>query len=58
MAYQSATLICNTFSGWNNNIVGAIQIGCTPLPDGAECEAYSAHARPWRAAWHGDTARP
>ena len=41
---SSATLICNTFGGWkpNMNVVGAIQVGCTPLPDGAECEAYSA----------------
>jgi hypothetical protein len=41
---SSATLICNTFSGWNpgKNIVGAVQISCTPLPDGAECETYSA----------------
>ena len=41
---SSATLICNTFSGWNQNIVGAIQIACTPLPNGTECVAYSAHA--------------
>jgi len=40
---SSATLICNTFTGWNINIVGAMQIGCTPLPDGIECHAYSAH---------------
>jgi hypothetical protein len=39
---SSATLICNTFAGWNANIVGAIQITCTPLPHGAECQAYSA----------------
>ncbi len=26
----------------NKNIDGAIQIACTPLPDGAECEEYSA----------------
>jgi hypothetical protein len=39
----SATLICNTFSNWNTNIVGAIQMTCTPLPDGAECETYSAN---------------
>ena len=30
--------------GWNQNIDGAIQIACTPLPDGAECAAYSAPA--------------
>ena len=36
-------LICNTFDGWNTNIDGDIQIAC-PLPDGAECEAYSATA--------------
>jgi hypothetical protein len=37
-----ATLICNTFSMWNINVVGAEQIGCTPLPPGTECKAYSA----------------
>jgi hypothetical protein len=31
--FSSATLICNTFSMWNHNIVGAIQISCTPFPD-------------------------
>ena len=43
---NSARLICNTFSGWkpNRNIVGAIQVACTPLPDGAECDPYSAQA--------------
>ena len=41
---SSATLMCNTFSGWKTNIVGAIQLGCTPLPDGAECATYSAAA--------------
>jgi hypothetical protein len=41
---SSATPICNTFSNWKHNIVGAEQISCTPLPDGAECEAYSAPA--------------
>jgi hypothetical protein len=40
---SSATLICNTFSGWNTNIVGAIQMSCTPLPNGAECTPYSAN---------------
>ena len=37
-------LICNTFSGWqpNKNIVGAVQMSCTPLPAGTECVAYSA----------------
>jgi hypothetical protein len=40
---STATLICNTFSGWNTNIVGAIQMSCTPLPDGTECETYSAN---------------
>ena len=39
---SSATLICNTFSGWNTNIVGAVQLSCTPLPNGTECETYSA----------------
>jgi hypothetical protein len=41
---SSATPICNTFSNWNHNIVGAEQISCTSLPDGTECEAYSAPA--------------
>jgi hypothetical protein len=43
---NSATLICNTFSGWkpDQDIVGAIQIGCTPLPGGAECQGYSAQS--------------
>jgi hypothetical protein len=43
---SSATLICNTFSGWNpgKNIVGAVQISCTPLPPGTECQTYSASA--------------
>ena len=38
------TLICNTFSGWqpNMNIVGAVQMSCTPLPPGTECATYSA----------------
>jgi hypothetical protein len=40
---SDATLICNTFSGWNTNIVGAVQISCTPLPNGTECQAYSAN---------------
>jgi uncharacterized repeat protein (TIGR01451 family) len=39
-----ATLICNTFSQWRINVVGAEQIACTPLPDGSECQAYSAPA--------------
>lgn len=37
-----AKLICNTFSNWNINVVGAEQIACTPLPDGSLCHAYSA----------------
>ena len=32
---SNATLICNTFSQWNTNIVGAEQISCTPLPNGS-----------------------
>ena len=40
---QQATLICNTFSNWKTNVVGAIQMSCTPLPDGTECESYSAN---------------
>ncbi len=39
-----ATLICNTFSQWITNVVGAEQIACTPLPNGTECQAYSAPA--------------
>jgi uncharacterized repeat protein (TIGR01451 family) len=39
---SAATLICNTFSGWSINIVGALQIGCTGFPDGVQCLAYSA----------------
>ena len=40
----NASLICNTFSGWqpNRNIVGAVQMSCTPLPNGTECTTYSA----------------
>ena len=37
-------LICNTFSGWKENIVGAQQGPCIttpPLPPGTECDAYS-----------------
>jgi hypothetical protein len=41
---SSATPICNTFSNWKHNIVGAEQISCEPLPDGTECQAYSAPA--------------
>jgi hypothetical protein len=40
---SSATLICNIFSNWNTDIVGAVQMSCTPLPDGTECESYSAN---------------
>lgn len=40
---SGATLICNTFSNWNTNIAGAVQMSCTPLPDGTECEPYSAN---------------
>ena len=40
----NVSLICNTFSGWqpNTNIVGAVQMSCTPLPNGTECITYSA----------------
>ena len=33
---HEVALICNTFSGWqpNRNIVGAVQMSCTPLPNG------------------------
>jgi uncharacterized repeat protein (TIGR01451 family) len=41
---SSATPICNTFSKWNTNIVGAEQISCAPLPKGTECQSYSAAA--------------
>jgi uncharacterized repeat protein (TIGR01451 family) len=41
---SKATLMCNTFSQWITNVVGAEQIACTPLPNGAECQAYSAPA--------------
>jgi hypothetical protein len=41
-AFSSATLICNTFSGWNQNIVGAIQVDCTPIPNGTCQTAYTA----------------
>ena len=37
-------MICNTFSQWITNVVGAEQIACTPLPNGTECQAYSAPA--------------
>jgi hypothetical protein len=40
---SQATLICNTFSNWNINIVGGIQIGCTPLPDPPCAAAYTAN---------------
>ena len=48
VVFPSATnvaLICNTFSGWqpNRNIVGAVQMSCTPLPNGTECTTYSAN---------------
>ena len=38
---DTTDLICNTFDAWNTNIEGDIQIACA-LPDGVECEAYSA----------------
>ena len=41
---SNATLICNTFSQWITNVVGAEQIACTPLPNGCESQAYSAPA--------------
>jgi uncharacterized repeat protein (TIGR01451 family) len=41
---STATLICNTFSQWKINVVGAEQIACTPLPSGTVCRAYSAPA--------------
>jgi len=41
---SAATLICNTFSQWQINVVGAEQIACTPLPNGTECLPYSAPA--------------
>ncbi len=42
--HSETTLICNTFSNWKTNVVGAIQLDCTPLPDGAQCATYSAQA--------------
>jgi hypothetical protein len=39
---SSATLICNTFSNWITNIEGAIQIACTPPPDGTVGTPYTA----------------
>jgi hypothetical protein len=39
----NATLICNTFTDWRFNVVGALQIACTPLPDGCVAKPYSAH---------------
>ena len=36
----TVTLLCNTFSGWKTNIDGAIQVSCTPLPNGTACHAY------------------
>jgi hypothetical protein len=41
---SKARLICNTFSNWKTNVVGAEQISCTPLPNGNKCQAYSAPA--------------
>jgi putative Ig domain-containing protein len=46
---SSATLICNTFSNWKlingvpRNILGAIQIGCTPPPDPPCATPYTAN---------------
>ena len=40
---STATLTCNTFSGWKTNITGATQALCvttTSLPDGTACHAY------------------
>jgi hypothetical protein len=39
---SSATLICNTFAGWPTNILGALQLGCTPFPDPPCGQPYSA----------------
>ena len=41
---SNATLICNTFSQWTTNVIGAEQIACTPLPNGCTSQAYSAPA--------------
>ena len=41
---SKATLICNTFSQWTTNVIGAEQIACTPLPNGCTSQAYSAPA--------------
>jgi hypothetical protein len=40
---STATLICNTFTNWNTNVVGAVQMSCTTLPNGTECTTYSAN---------------
>ena len=40
------------------NIVGAVQIACTLLPDGAECQAYSAPAPTVEGGVEGVTAPP
>ena len=53
----NVTLICNTFSGWqpNKNIVGAVQMSCTPLPPGTECHdvlGEHLHRRGWHRAVH------
>jgi hypothetical protein len=42
--HSQTTLICNTFANWRINVRGAIQLDCTPLPDGATCATYSAPA--------------
>ena len=41
---SGTTLICTTFTGvgWNENIVGAVQMSCDPFPAGTECVNYSA----------------
>ena len=41
---SAATLICNTFSGWKTNIVGAVQIFCPTLPNGTVGKSYPSTA--------------
>jgi uncharacterized repeat protein (TIGR01451 family) len=55
---SKATLICNTFSKWKINVVGAEQIACTPLPKGIECQAYSAPAPDVESGKNYEQTRP
>jgi uncharacterized repeat protein (TIGR01451 family) len=55
---STATLICNTFTMWNINVVGAEQIACAPLPAGTVCVAYSAPAPAVDSGQNYDQAEP